>query len=102
MVGAGAQLRSGLTLKVTAISAALFEADPVGINFETNTEYESEAETIVMVALPSAEGPKDVQALIYEAFVQWFDVETAGFLERYDSVADDIWCLWNRHRGRAG
>lgn len=39
---------------VDAISQALFRADPVGINFETNTdEYVAEAETIV-IALPTS------------------------------------------------
>ncbi len=63
---------------VDAVSQALFRADPVGINFETNTdEYVAEAETIV-IALPKATSPQDVQALTHECFVQWFDPELAG------------------------
>ena len=78
------------------------EADPVGINFETNTdEYDAEAETIV-IALPRAAGPDDVRALTHEAFVQWFDGETAGPIERYTAVANEIWSLWRRHQGHSG
>jgi hypothetical protein len=81
------------------LSAALFEADPVGINFETNTdEYDAEAETIV-IALRSAAGPEDMKALTHEAFVQWFGAATAGPIERYDPVAKEIWRLWRRHQG---
>ena len=79
---------------VDAISAALFEADPVGLNFGTNTdEYDAEAETIV-IALPRAAGPEHVRALTHETFMQWFGAHTAGPEERYVAVAQDIWSLW--------
>lgn len=87
---------------VDAISAVLFKADPVGINFDTNTdEYDAEAETIV-IALPRAAGPGDVRSLTHGAFVQWFDAETAGPIERYTAVANEIWSLWRRHEGQSG
>lgn len=87
---------------VDAVSALLFEADPVGINFETNTdEYDAEAETIV-IALPRAGGPRDVRALTHETFVQWFDMETAGPVERYTEVSARIWRLWLRHEAESG
>ena len=75
---------------VQDVSQILFAADLIGINFETNTdEYDSEAETIV-IALPQAARPKDVQALTHETFVQWFDPQTAGPAERYAAVGVDI------------
>ena len=87
---------------VEAISAALFKADPVGLNFATNKdEYDAEAETIV-IALPSAAGPEDVKALTHEAFVHWFGTATAGPLERYVAVAPDIWSLWRSSQGLSG
>jgi hypothetical protein len=87
---------------VDAVSEALFRADPIGINFDTNTdEYDAEAETIV-IALPSAAGPEEVKTLTHAAFVQWFGAATAGPIERYGSVADDIWHLWSRHKGTSG
>lgn len=83
---------------VDAVSQVLFRADPVGINFETNTdEYVAEAETIV-IALPEATSPQDVQALAHECFVEWFDPELAGPPIRYRDVAEEIWDLWQRHR----
>ena len=66
---------------VDAMSQILFRADPVGINFETNTdEYDAEAETIV-IGLPNARRPEDVTALTHETFVQWFDAQVAGSIE---------------------
>ncbi|MFT4228241.1 hypothetical protein [Micropruina sp.] len=83
---------------VEAISVALFEADPIGINFEANTdEYDAEAETIV-IALPSTTDAKDVRALTHKVFVQWFDGQTAGPIERYDAVAKEIWKLWSHYQ----
>ncbi|WP_405065329.1 hypothetical protein OG558_25725 [Kribbella sp. NBC_01510] len=85
---------------VDAVSQILFRADPVEINFETNTdEYDAEAETIV-IGLPSTRGPDDVKALTHEAFVHWFDAQTAGPIDCYAAVALEIWDLWRRHHGR--
>jgi hypothetical protein len=56
-----------------SISAALFEADPVGINFDVNTdEYEPETATIIP-RLGSAKSTQDVQAIVYDEFCRWFD-----------------------------
>lgn len=86
---------------VAEISRILFEADPIGINFESNTdECDAEAETIV-IALPRARDADDVRALTYEAFVQWFDPETAGPIERYRTTSAEIWRAWQRHQGPA-
>ncbi|MFC7488130.1 hypothetical protein ACOCJ7_17795 [Knoellia sp. CPCC 206453] len=82
---------------VQAVSKAMFRADPVGINFETNTdEYDPEAETLV-IALPETKGPEDVMVLTHQCFVEWFDEETAGPPSRYTAVAEEIWDLWQRH-----
>jgi hypothetical protein len=87
---------------VDAVSQILFRADPVGINFETNTdEYDAEAETIV-IGLPNAHCPEDVTALTHETFVQWFDAQLAGPIDRYSAVASEIWNLWRRHQGHPG
>ncbi|QWC86611.1 hypothetical protein KLP28_08055 [Nocardioidaceae bacterium] len=86
---------------VAEVSRILFEADPIGINFESNTdEYVAEAETIV-IALPHARNADDVRALTYETFVQWFDPETAGPIERYRAVSAEIWHAWQRDQGQA-
>jgi hypothetical protein len=77
-----------------SISDALFEADPVGINFDENTdEYEPEAGTII-ARLGSAKSEEDVQVIVYEEFRRWFDPIIAGPRERYASVSAEIWKLW--------
>jgi hypothetical protein len=77
-----------------SISDALFEADPVGINFDVNTdEYEPETGTIIP-RLDSAKSADDVQAIVYEEFCRWFDPITAGPREKYAAVSAKIWDLW--------
>lgn len=86
---------------VAEVSRILFEADTIGINFESNTdEYDAEAETIV-IALPRARTADDARALTYETFVQWFDPVTAGPIERYRAVSAEIWQAWQRGHGQA-
>jgi hypothetical protein len=77
-----------------SVSAALFEADPVGINFDENTdEYDAETGTIIP-RLGSAKSAEDVQAIVHEEFCRWFDPISAGPREKYASVAAEIWDLW--------
>ena len=83
----------GQTALVEAVIALLFRHDPIGINFESNTdEYEAEAKTIV-IGLTEANSVDDLHRLVYEVFVQWFDAATAGPYERYGDIATDIWDL---------
>jgi hypothetical protein len=78
----------------TAISQVLFEADPMGINFEINTdEYEPEVGTIIP-RLSSAQSAEDVQAIVYEEFCRWFDPVSTGPREKYAAVSAKIWTLW--------
>jgi hypothetical protein len=77
-----------------SISAALFEADPIGINFDVNAdEYDAEAGTIIP-RLGSAKSAEDVQAIVYEEFCRWFDPVNVGPREKYVSVSAKIWDLW--------
>jgi hypothetical protein len=79
---------------VATIEALLFRHDPIGINFTHNPdEYRSEAETITL-RLPEATTKDDLQRIIHEEFVRWFDAETAGPPDRYDSITEEIWQLW--------
>jgi len=76
-----------------SISAALFEADPIGINFDENTdEYEPEAGTIIP-RLGSATSAEDVQVIVHEEFCRWFGPDV-GPRERYAAVSAKIWDLW--------
>jgi hypothetical protein len=76
----------------------LFEVDPAGINFETNTdEYEPEVDTI----LPRLEGDKtveDLQKIVYEEFMRWFGVETAGSAGNYLGIARRLHAELERRR----
>lgn len=86
---------------VAEVSRILFEADPIAINFDSNTdEYDSEAETIV-IGLPHTRNSNDVQALAHKTFAQWFDPQTAGPVHRYTAVAAEIWEAWGRSRSHS-
>lgn len=80
-----------------AISELLFKHDPIGINFEHNTdEYEPEVGTI-LPRLNEAASENDVLDIVYEEFVQWFDEQIAKDKEHYREIAEDIWRLWKLH-----
>lgn len=87
---------------VAEVSRILFAADPIGLNFERNSdEYDSEAESIV-IALPTTKGVDDVQVVTHEAFVQWFDPDIAGEPGAYRDAALQIWQAWTRRDNSAG
>src|SRR5580698_1989063 len=75
---------------LTEVSAILFRHDPIGINFEDNTdEYDPEAGTI-LTRLRRDLSPEQMTAIVHEEFVRWFERETAGPRERYTAVAAEI------------
>jgi hypothetical protein len=43
--------------------------------------------------------PDDVQRIVHEEFVRWFDRQIAGPVERYRGVAETIWGLWTAGAG---
>lgn len=78
-----------------AISAALFEADPIGINFGTNTdEYDPETRTIIP-RLAECHDITGLQQVVYQEFVHWFG-EDAGTIGDYQQIAATIWGLWHK------
>ena len=78
---------------VTQVEELLFRHDPIGINFEENTdEYRAEAQTIVM-RLPEAAGVDDLRRITHEEFARWFSAQIAGPPERYAVIALEIWAL---------
>lgn len=80
-----------------AVSALLFRHDPIGINAEVNTdEYDLETESI-LPRLKNSHSAEDVQRIVHEEFVRWFDGGTAGRAERYSEISFEIWQLWRRH-----
>jgi len=81
----------------TDVLALLFKDDPIEINIKDNTdEYEPEVDTI-LPRLSSCANAADVQKVVHEEFVRWFDRETAGPPERYRVVARQI---WERYKAR--
>jgi len=82
---------------VAKIEALLFRHDPIGINFEDNTdEYRAEAQTIT-IRLPDATSADDVRRITHQEFVRWFDPQVAGPPERYTAIAAEIWELRSGH-----
>ena len=74
---------------VDSISALLFRHDPIGINFEENTEYALEAETI-LPRLRNCHTQEDVHEAVHAEFVRWFDADSAGSAEHYAQIASEI------------
>jgi hypothetical protein len=89
------ELRQRYAALLDEISAALFEVDPIGINFGDNSdEYDAEAGTI-LPHLRRCSDVEDVQAVVYLEFVRWFGAEIAGDASRYRDAAERIWKLWS-------
>jgi hypothetical protein len=79
------------------VASLLFRCDPIGINFESNTdEYEPEVGTI-LPRLRSCRSADDVRRVVHEEFVRWFDPLIAGSEEQYSQIAMEIWARWQRH-----
>jgi hypothetical protein len=77
-------------------SALLFRHDPIGINFEDNTdEYDPEVGTI-LPRLSRCHSHAAVRKVVFEEFCKWFGPETAGDEMRYDAIAADLWELWTK------
>jgi hypothetical protein len=89
------QLKAAYADLFDAITEILFRHDPIGINFEVNTdEYEAEARTI-LPRLRTCKSPADVTAVVHEEFSRWFSPEIAGSNESYSEIAAEIWYLWH-------
>ncbi|WP_051343364.1 hypothetical protein [Pseudonocardia spinosispora] len=75
------------------VEALLFRHDPIGINFEHNTdEYGPEARTIVP-RLAEAATESDLRRIIHEEFTHWFSADIAGPVDRYAEIAREVWQL---------
>jgi hypothetical protein len=98
-VGAAAEDRrrrlAGQEEVVRKVEALLFKSDPIGINFEANTdEYRPEAETITL-RRAEANTVGDLTRIVHQEFVRWFGEETAGPETAYEAIARDIWTIWS-------
>lgn len=94
------RLRAEYETLFDAVAALLFRHDPVGINFEGNTdEYEPEARAI-LTRLRHCNSSSDVQRVTHEEFVLLFNASIAGAEEHYKEIASEIWNLWQRYLDR--
>ncbi|MGO9931451.1 MAG: hypothetical protein ACLPV8_06525 [Steroidobacteraceae bacterium] len=81
-------------LLYNTVTALLFEADHLGINFGNNTdEYDPETSSI-LTRLTSAKTVDDNQTIVHEEFCRWFSPEDAGSREDYRHVSAKIWEAW--------
>lgn len=81
--------------------AELFALDPIGINYGHNTdEYDPEVRPI-LAGIGQCASREHVLALVHRTFVQLFDPEMAGAVERYDPIADWLWAERHRWQGRS-
>jgi hypothetical protein len=80
----------------------LFQHDPIGIAFENENrgEYKCEASTI-LPRLQTCQSASDVNRVVHEEFVRWFDAGTAGPEGRYAEIASEIWHLWQPYQHRS-
>jgi len=75
------------------VEALLYRHDPIGIAFGDNPdEYSPEAGSIVPRLL-DVTTVEDVQRIVHEEFVRWFDSDTAGPAAGYQSIAEELWTL---------
>jgi hypothetical protein len=80
---------------VAALEAMLFRHDPIGIDFENNTdEYRSESQTILL-RRAEAKTQDELRRIVHEEFVRWFGDDIAGPQIRYDAIADELWASWS-------
>ena len=78
-----------------AVAEILFRHDPMGINFDVNTdEYHPEVGAI-LPRLKTCGSAQDVLTVIHEEFHKWFD-GMEGPPERYVDIADEVWSLWRK------
>ena len=88
---ASARLREYWGEAYHQLNTILFEEDPIGINFEENTnEYEPEVETI-LPRLGACGSARAVQSVLHEEFIRWFSPEIAGSAEKYEDISTRVW-----------
>lgn len=80
------------------MAALLFRLDPVGINYDTNTdEYEPEVDTI-LPRLQTCRSEDDALRVVHEEFMHWFGSTINKSRHKYRKIAAEIWKLWQAAR----
>lgn len=83
------------------VSQLLREADPIRLIAigASDDEYDPEVSTI-LPRLHEAQSAAEVQRIIHEEFVHWFDDDIAGPITHYAEVAEKIWEVWRALKKR--
>lgn len=83
------------------VSRLLRKADPIGLIAmgAPDDEYGPEVSTI-LPRLREANSAADVQRIVYEEFVQWFDAKIVGPITDYADVSEEIWETWLNFKRR--
>ncbi|MES1180460.1 MAG: hypothetical protein ABUL66_01215, partial [Verrucomicrobiota bacterium] len=82
------QLKAMYSELFDATAALLFRLDPIGINYDTNTdEYEPEVGTI-LPRLKDCRSEDDVCRVIHEEFARWFG--DAGPQKNYKPIGAEL------------
>jgi hypothetical protein len=73
------------------------EADPIRLIAigAPEDEYDVEVRTI-LPRLREAKSADDVQRIVHEEFVHWFNAEIAGSAARYADVSKKLWEAWSK------
>ena len=85
------------------IESILSKHDPMGIDFEKNTdEYDPEVGTI-LPRLKEANNENDVLDIVYHELAKWFGITEVGTKNKtvYRSIAHDIWESWQKFSNKA-
>jgi hypothetical protein len=81
-----------------SLQEILFRHDPIEINYGFNTdEYSPEVRTI-LPRLKTCRSVEDVEVVVHEEFLRWFDSESVGSKERYQNIAEEIWAVWRKRK----
>ena len=78
------------------LEAIFFTCDPIGINFESNSDEYALEVAGVLKRLPYATSQDDVHTMVYEEFCVCFDVQLAGnkYSPVYAHIAKETWEAW--------
>jgi|SRR5712691_136616 len=76
------------------VEALLFRHDPMGINFEENTdEYELET-SLILPRLRTCGSAAEVTRTVHQVFMDCFGAVEARAERQYAEIGAEIWELW--------
>jgi hypothetical protein len=81
-----------MKIDLKAVSQILIEIDPIGLigSGAPKDEYEPEAKSI-MLRIDAQNSLEEINNIVYEEFIKWFDKDIAGEREKYIGAAVKIW-----------